>query len=149
MTQDKFGITGELDIVLRGEDGSIKESIHVPNLVVTVGKNYIASRMIGTAANVMTHMSVGTATATPATSDTALGTEIGRAAFSVATSATGNVVTYTALFGSGVGTGALTEAGIFNAAGAGAGTMLCRTTFPVVNKGASDTLTISWNVTVN
>lgn len=149
MTQEKFGITGELDIVLRAEDGSIKESIHVPNLVVTVGKNFIASRMIGTASTVMSHMAVGTATATPATSDTTLGTEVGRAIFSIAASATGNVVTYTANFAAGTGTGALTEAGIFNASGAGAGTMLCRTTFPVVNKGASDTLTISWNVTVN
>lgn len=149
MTQEKFGITGELDIVLRAEDGSIKESIHVPNLVVTVGKNFIASRMIGTSPSVMSHMAVGTATAIPATSDSTLGTEVGRAIFSVAAAAAGNVVTYTANFASGVGTGALTEAGIFNASGAGAGAMLCRTTFPVVNKGASDTLTISWNVTVN
>ena len=149
MTQEKFGITGELDIVLRAEDGSIKESIHVPNLVVTVGKNFIASRMIGTSPSVMSHMAVGTATAIPATSDSTLGTEVGRARFSVAAAAAGNVVTYTANFASGVGTGALTEAGIFNASGAGAGVMLCRTTFPVVNKGASDALTISWNVTVN
>ena len=149
MTQEKCGITGELDIVLRAEDGSIKESIHVPNLVVTVGKNFIASRMIGTSPSVMSHMAVGTATAIPATSDSTLGTEVGRARFSVAAAAAGNVVTYTANFASGVGTGALTEAGIFNASGAGAGVMLCRTTFPVVNKGASDTLTISWNVTVN
>ena len=149
MTQEKFGTTGELGIVLRAEVGSIKESIHVPNLVVTVGKNFIASRMIGTSPSVMSHMAVGTATAIPATSDTTLGTEVGRAAFSVAASVAGNVVTYTANFAAGVGTGALTEAGIFNASGAGAGVMLCRTTFPVVNKGASDTLTISWNVTVN
>ena len=149
MTQEKFGITGELDIVLRSEDGFIKESLHVDNLVVAVGKNFIASRMIGTSPVVMSHMAVGTSTAIPATSDTTLGTEVGRAIFSVAAAAAGNVVTYTANFPAGVGTGALTEAGIFNASGAGAGTMLCRTTFPVVNKGASDTLTISWNVTVN
>ena len=149
MTQEKFGTTGELDIVLRAEDGFIKESLHVDNLVVTVGKNFIASRMIGTSPTVMSHMAVGTATAIPATSDSTLGTEVGRAAFMVAAAAAGNVVTYTASFAAGVGTGALTESGIFNASGAGAGIMLCRTTFPVVNKGASDTLTISWNVTVN
>jgi len=50
-------------------------------------------------------------------------------------------------FGAGVGTGAVTEAGIFNASSAG--TMLCRTTFSVINKAAADTLGITWTVTVN
>jgi hypothetical protein len=26
--------------------------------------------------------------------------------------------------------------------------MLCRTVFPVINKGASDTLTVTWKVTI-
>ena len=47
----------------------------------------------------------------------------------------------------GEGTGALTEAGIFNASSSG--TMLCRTEFSVVNKGASDSMTITWTVTVS
>jgi hypothetical protein len=147
MTQEKFGITGELNITLRGADGAVKESIHVPNLVVAVGKNYIASRMIGNTDAVMTHMAVGTSTSAPATSNTTLGAEAGRAAFNLPAVTNGNVVTYSTLFAAGVGTAALTEAGIFNSSTAG--TMLCRTTFPVVNKGAFDTLTISWNVTVN
>ena len=50
-------------------------------------------------------------------------------------------------FGAGVGTGALTEAGIFNASSGG--TMLCRTEFDVVNKGSADTMTITWTVTVS
>ena len=45
------------------------------------------------------------------------------------------------------GTGAITEAGIFNASSSG--TMLCRTVFSVVNKGASDSMTITWTVTVS
>lgn len=53
---------------------------------------------------------------------------------------------YVATFGPGVGTAAITEAGIFNAASAG--TMLARTAFPVINKGALDTLTLTWKVTV-
>ena len=45
------------------------------------------------------------------------------------------------------GTGAVTEAGIFNA-GSG-GTMLCRTTFPAVNKASGDSIAITWVVTVS
>ena len=32
---------GELTVVVRAEDGTIKQEFNVPNLVVTVGKNYI------------------------------------------------------------------------------------------------------------
>jgi hypothetical protein len=62
-------------------------------------------------------------------------------------SVTNNAITYTATFPAGTGTGAITEAGIFNASTAG--TMLCRTTFPVVNKQAGDTIAVTWVVTVS
>jgi hypothetical protein len=56
-------------------------------------------------------------------------------------------VTYVATFPAGTGTGAVTEAGIFNASSSG--TMLCRTVFPVVNKQSGDSMTITWTVTVS
>jgi hypothetical protein len=58
-----------------------------------------------------------------------------------------NTVSYQAVFGPGIGTGSLTEAGIFNASTAG--TMICRTVFPVFTKEASDALTINWDITIN
>jgi hypothetical protein len=94
----------------------------------------------------MTHMAVGTTSTAPAAGDTALGAEVGRVALASATSSS-NVVTYTATFPAGTGTGALVEAGIFNASSSG--TMLCRTTFSVVNKGAADAMSITWTVTVS
>ena len=51
------------------------------------------------------------------------------------------------LLKAGDATGAVTEAGIFNAATSG--TMLCRTTFDVINKGASDTMSVTWTITVS
>jgi hypothetical protein len=136
---------GELTIIHRDVDGNVKNSIHVPNLVVTAGKNFIASRMTGTTLNPMSHMAIGTSNATPAVADTTLTIEAGRATCTGST--TNNQVTYTATFNAGVGTGAIVEAGIFNAASAG--TMLCRTTFPTVTKQASDTIAITWVVTVS
>ena len=147
MVKEQFvKATGALQVVLKDEFGNIKEERHIPNLVVTVGKNFIASRMVGTASAVMSHMAVGTSATAPADANTTLGAEIGRVALASST-ASGNVVTYTANFPAGTGTGALTEAGILNAATNG--TLLCRTVFSVVNKAAADTLSITWNVTIN
>lgn len=143
---ENIKLKGELTINVYGSDGKLKESKHVPNLVVTAGKNYIASRMAGTTSAVMSHMAVGTGTTAPAVGDTALGTQIARVSLSGFV-ASNNTVTATASFPAGTGTGAITEAGIFNASSAG--TMLCRTTFPVVNKQAGDSISITWVVTVN
>ena len=56
-------------------------------------------------------------------------------------------MTYTATFPAGTGTGAVVEAGILNASSGG--TLLCRTVFSVVNKGANDAMTITWQITVS
>ena len=58
-----------------------------------------------------------------------------------------NVLTYVCTFEAGDATGAVTEAGIFNAASGG--DMLCRTVFSAVNKAASDSLAITWVVTLS
>ena len=137
---------GELTIVHKNAEGQIKDVISIPNLVVTAGKQYIASRMVGASATVMTHMAIGTGTTTPAVGDSTLGTEAGRVSLA-SFSASGTNVTATATFPAGTGTGAITEAGILNAASAG--TMLCRTTFPVVNKAAGDSIAITWVITVS
>ena len=60
----------------------------------------------------------------------------------------GAVVTYAATFAAGTGTGSLIEAGIFNSATAASGTMLCKTSFDVVNKAANDSIAITWTVTI-
>ena len=137
---DSMEMTGKLEIFKNGE--LVRE---IDNLVVTVGKNFVASRMVGVASNVMSHMAVGTGATAPAIGDTTLQTELNRQGLG-SSSAAGAVASYSATFAAGQGTGALTEAGIFNASSAGV--MLCRTTFATVNKGASDAITINWTVTV-
>lgn len=145
MINDTIEVTGQLGIILTDENGHIKEERLHRNLVVTAGKAWIAARMkTDGIPNEMSHMAVGTGTTAAADGQTALVTEAARV--TLASSVSGAVVTYTATFPAGTGTAALTEAGILNAASAG--TMLCRTVFPVVNKGASDSLAITWTVTV-
>lgn len=147
--QENLKATGALAIVLRDENGNVKEERKIPNLVVSVGKNWIAARMKTTGQPTeMTHMAVGSGTGAPVVGDTTLGTELGRVALTTSGGlVSGATVTYDAAFPSGTGTGAVTEAGLFN--NSSAGTLLCRTKFDVVNKGASDSLSISWAVTIS
>ena len=141
MLKDDLKMKGHLSIAVNGE------VVHeVPNLVVTTGKNFVASRIKDTTSAAMSHMAIGTGATAAAAGDTALGSEAARSSLT-STTVVDNVVTYVASFGAGSGTGAITEAGLFNAVGAG--TMFCRTTFAVVNKGASDSMTITWSVTVS
>ena len=145
MIQETIKAKGELSIKLFGPDGKLKAEQNVSNLVVTTGKGYIAARMVGTPST-MSHMAIGSGTVDPAVGDTTLGSELGRSALTSST-ASGAVVTYIASFGAGTGTGAVTEAGIFNASSGG--TLLCRTEFATVNKGADDSMSITWTITVS
>ena len=144
MINDTIKVTGELKVTLTKPDGNVHETV-IPNIVVTDGKEYIADRMKNNS-TVMSHMAIGTGSTAAAAGDAALGNEAGRVALT-STTVTSNAVAYVATFAAGTGTGAITEAGILNASSSG--TLLCRTVFSVINKGAADTLGITWTVTVN
>lgn len=150
MLVENIKAKGSLSVVLTDADGNIKENIEIPNLVVNTGLAYISSRMIGTASNVMSHMAVGSNSVAAAGANSSLGSELARVALTssgqVTTTVSNDSVQYVATFGAGAGTGAITEAGLFNAASNG--TMLCRTVFNVVNKDVNDTLTVTWKVVV-
>ena len=141
MIKDGLALTGKLSIALNGE--TVQK---VDNLVVTAGKGYVASRMKDASATAMSHMAIGTGSTAAAAGNTALGNQSARVSLT-STTVTGADVVYVATFPAGTGTAAITEAGIFNASSSG--TMLCRTVFSVVNKGASDSMTITWTVTVS
>ena len=147
MLIDNIKVTGDVFMVLNGPDGHVKETKEVRNLVVTAGKSFIASRMKDASATAMTHMAVGTTNTAAAVGDTTLGAEVGSSRTALAsTNVSTNVITYACTFGAGVGTGALVEAGLFN--DGTTGTMLSRVVFSAINKGAADSLTVTWAITV-
>ena len=141
MLNDGLKLTGKLTIAINDE--IVQE---VPNLVVTAGKGYVASRMKDASATAMSHMAIGTGSTAAAAGNTALGSESARTALT-STTVSGADIVYVDTFAAGTGTGAITEAAILNASSGG--TMLCRTVFSVVNKGANDAMTITWTVTVS
>ena len=220
MIKDNFALTGALTIAINNE--VVQKT---KNLVVTSGKEWVAKRMAGQDSN-MTHMAIGTGTTAAAAAQTALVTELERNAMTVSGGTVStNTIEYAATYAAGDGTGAITEAGIFDTigskvdditvsaggtgytsaptvtftggggtgatatatvsggvvtavtvtgvgsgytsaptigftggAGSGAtatasmkegGDMLARTKFDVVNKGAADSMTITWTITVS
>lgn len=146
-TNEKIVATGTLKITVTAPDGAVKQEQEVKNLVVTTGLGYIASRMKDATATAMSHMAIGTGSTAAVAGNTTLGAESARVALT-STTVTANAVAYVATFPAGTPATltAITEAGIFNAASAG--TMLCRTTFSVVNKDVGDTMSITWTVTM-
>lgn len=146
--QDGVKAQGQVHGVLRDEHGNVKKEIDINNLVVTVGKNWLAKKLAEDSANEMTHMAVGTSDQAPALGDTSLvGTEEGRVAFDSKTR-TGNAVTIVATFPAGTATGTLNEAGIFD--GSSGTELLARVVFGgTVNKGASDSFQVTWTITMS
>ena len=59
MINDTIKVTGELKLTLTNPDGNTHETV-IPNIVVTDGKEYIASRMKDASATAMSHMAIGT-----------------------------------------------------------------------------------------
>lgn len=142
-------VTGMVTFTHLDAAGNVLSKQTVKNLVVTTGLQHIAGRMANTGTpNQMSHMALGESDTTPSLADTALGAQLGRVALIVAGgSPSGDTVEYQATFGAGTATGGVVEAGIFNASSGG--TMLCRTTFPVINKADTDSLAVTWVITVS
>lgn len=143
MLTDKLSLTGALTISRNGE--VVRE---IKNLVVTSGKALVAANLQGNSVNPITYMALGTGTTAADVADTTLESELDRNALTTSGgTVSGAVVTYETTWAPGDGTGAITEAGLFTASTGG--TMLARTVFPVVNKGADDTITVVWDVTIS
>jgi hypothetical protein len=150
MINENLKLSGQLNIVLKDKDGNVKDSREVKNLVVNTGLAYIASRMVGTSKSVMSHMALGSGTTAAAAGQTDLVSILGSREVLDSTTISGTnseKVVYVSSFEAGDATGAVTEAGIFNASTAG--DMLCRTVFSVVNKAADDTMTVTWTITLS
>lgn len=144
--EDTLKLRGDVFITVKDKDGNVKEERHEENLVVSAGLNFICDRMEGTTEAVMSHMGLGSGTTAAAAGDTDLETLIGSRQSLDSTTVSSNTITYVASFGTGVSTGTVTEAALFNASTSG--TMLCRVVFPAIGKQADDTMSVTWVITL-
>jgi hypothetical protein len=145
-TLSKVPMKGHIKIQLNG-----KTVVDKSNTFTAVGDAHVADQLAATPGEAaMGWMAVGTNNTAFTTASTTLTKELDRNALAAGypeqgAGASDNDVIYKATWAAGDGTGAIQEAGIFNSSASG--TMLAASTFPVINKGASDVLTITWTVT--
>ena len=146
MNSEFLKAKGHITIKLFDKDGNLKEVRDIDNVVVTVGKNFLAQWLTAAtqATYFMQYIGLGTGTNAASAGDTALQTELATRVAGALTNAS-NVWQNQATFGPGVNTGAITEAGLFSASSAG--TMFARQVFSVINKAAGDSLQVTWQVT--
>jgi hypothetical protein len=147
---DRVARKGRLLIQLFDKNGKLKDERAISNLMTNAGEAHIADQLASSQdESAMSHMAIGTGTTAPTSANTALEFQIDRNALTSRTQGAGgddNDIIYVGDWAAGDGTGAITEAGVFNSSASG--TMLCRSTFAAINKGASDTLKITWTVTI-
>ena len=143
----KVGIKGTCCIRLLGPDGKLKEERIIHNTVTELGDAHVADAMSDQGEGALGYIAVGTGSG-QGTGDTGLATSLDRNAITSTTQGAGaadNDVVYVGDWTAGDGTGAITEAGILLADNNT--TLNYYADFAVINKGAADTLQITWTVT--
>ena len=155
MPVDKVKIRGHARLELYGPDGTLKDVREAENMIVSGGLAMIADAIANvTNTYVMSGIGIGTGTTGPAATDVNLETSAAYVALTSAGKATAaasaHSVIYTGTFAPGEGTAAITEAVLCCAASAygdkAVGRILNRLTFAAINKGAADTLAVTWTV---
>jgi hypothetical protein len=146
--EDLFKLIGHINIRLFGSDGALKEERNLNNLIVTAGKNALASWLAAASQSgyFMPYIGLGEGLTAPTATDTTLQSPLATRVSGTISSST-NIWQNQATFGAGINTGAITEAGLFSAVSGG--TMLARQVFAVVNKQSGDSIVFTWQITIS
>jgi hypothetical protein len=167
LPSESSGVMGHLTLVATDADGNITSYVQTDNLVTDLGKDCLVKQTFGTTvggclAATFNNIGLGTGTGQTATSTnvaTPLAAGCVRSAVSTntETGTASEIVTLKAIFGGASSSGAdianaacvatITEAGLFNSATAATGQMFSYQSFTGVAIGASDTLTVQWDIT--
>jgi len=117
------------------------------NLVVTSGLNYITERMKEDTVTPISHIGIGTGATAADPADVALETPVGARKAVTTVTVTGAALEIVATFdGATYNSAGLREAGIFN--DVAAGTMISRIVFAATPLPTTDSLQITWTLTL-
>ena len=145
--QSSVGIKGLCNVKLFGPDGKLKEERVIHNTVTELCDAHVADQMADSTDVANGFMAIGTGTGGTSAS-VGLTLPLDSNALTSTTQGAGaadNDVVYVGTWAAGDGTGAITEAGVFNLTGNT--TLQFYSTFSVINKGAADSLVITWTCT--
>jgi hypothetical protein len=136
---------GELHITVTDVHGTVAHYV-VVNLTTVAGKSLVRDLLHGDAVAGVSHFAVGTGSTAPSAADTALVTEVFRAAVTSKTKGSGSLTIKYFLGTASANGSTLREAGLFNAATAG--TLYARALVtPDIVKTASIAVTFQWVLT--
>ena len=145
---------GRLTIQIRDASGQVMDTVAAQNSIVLTGRDLVAKLFINENIGPVSHVAVGTGTAaTDPNTTTALSNELFRKSINAinpvqhlsTTQDNKKKVTISCDLDFSEANGALTEAGLFNAASNGI--MYNRVVFPPVNKTPDFKLTLIWEIT--
>jgi len=144
MGKEGIKFKGSFEAVLRDKDGNIKETRSIPNLITDAGFDGVIQRCFstGTGSDAFNQIAIGSGETAASTGDTSLGSEAARAQGTYTYTDGTAAFTIQNTFAAGTGTGSIYESGILNSGATGQ--LWNRQTFGVINKGASDSLQVTW-----
>ena len=145
---DRIGLHGVMVAELFDSDGNLKDRREIHNTVTTLAHAMVANRISGTVTIAIPGwMEVGTGTGQGA-GDSILAAYIAGSRTALDSSvAVAAVLTMICTFPAGTGTGAITEAGVFNVVTQNTTDLITYADFAVINKAAGDSLVITWTLT--
>ena len=146
---DGLLMSGVMEAKLFDKFGKLKDRREVHNTVTVLAHKMAADQILASPAVVTPGwMEVGTGTGHDA-NDSTLATYIAgsRTALDSKTRGANAIITMVCTFAAGVGTGAITEAGTFNVVTQNTTDLITVASFAAVNKGAGDSLVITWTLT--
>lgn len=143
-------LKGRFIAKLYGPDGRLKQEQVGDNVVCTNGKEFLASFLksaaLAASTFTMKYLAIGSDNTAEAAANTALGAELSRHTSTVSY-VSNQIYQVTGTFAAGSGTGNVYEYGLLSSNTGG--TLLSRDTQGLITKGASDTLTITYQLTVS
>jgi len=143
----KLGIKGLFHAKLFGPDGELKEERIIHNTVTELMDAQVADQMADSTDAAIGFMAVGTGSGQTSAS-TSMATNLDRNALDSTTQGAAgadNDVVYVCTWAAADGTGAITEAGVLRLDDDA--TLMLYADFAVINKGAADSLVITWTAT--
>lgn len=141
---DNVKLKGHITVNLISADGEVKEQHDWDNLIVNVGKDWIIDRMQANTPATASHIAIGSSATAANAGDTALGSllAIKNGTTSQPASTTARSV---ATFAAGEGTGTVQEYGMYASGSA----LIGRVVTGSISKGASDSLQVTYDVSVS
>lgn len=147
---EKFGLIGEFHLKLYDEFKRLKTERIIRNIIVDDGFDFLCENIGDADQNAkMGYVAVGDFSTVTGAASSTLSSELKRVTGYYDHTGGTKILTISGTFSAGQGTGSISDAGVFNSATAGQGTMLCRQAFAEINKGADDSLDLTWTLTLS